>query len=120
MWRRLGTIRSILTVIGAGFLGGVTVRLLPESWVIYAVLMPFGTCIIMGWIFGMLSEDFKWSDLWGIFNPFFSSPFKLSTLFSTIKNSFFLWASILLASFAIGACISLILGAGLRNIKIHY
>jgi hypothetical protein len=113
-------VRSVLTVIGAGFLGGVTVRLLPESCVIYAVLIPFGACIIMGWIFGMLSEDFKWSDLWGIFRPVFSSPFKLSTWFSPIKESFLLWVSILLASFAIGACISLILGAGLRNIKIYY
>jgi hypothetical protein len=107
-------IGSILKIIGAGFFGGVTVCLLPESWVIYAVLIPFGTCIIMFWIFGMLSEDFEWSNLWGIFNPFFSSPFKLSTLLSTIKNSFFLWAAILLASFAIGACCSLIL-IGLAN-----
>jgi hypothetical protein len=111
-------IGSILKIISAGFLGGVTVRLLPESWVIYAVLIPFGACIIMFWIFGMLHEDFEWSDLWRIRTP--GSPFKLSTLFSTIKNSFFLWSSILLASFAIGACFSLILGAGLRNIKIYY
>ena len=106
-------IGSILKIIGAGFFGGVTVRLLPESWVIYAVLIPFGTCIIMFWIFGIQSEDFEWSDLWGMFN-LYSSPFKLSTLFSTVKNSFFLWASILLASFAIGACFSLIL-VGLGN-----
>ncbi len=104
-------IGSILKVIAAGFFGGVTVRLLPESWVIYAVLIPFGTCIIMGWIFGMQSEDFEWSDLWGVF---YDMPFKPSTLFSTIKESFFLWGFILLASFAIGGCISLF-WAGLVN-----
>ena len=110
-------IRPILTVIAAGFLGGVTVRVLPESWVIYAVLIPFGTCIITWWIFGMLSEDFEWSDLWRFFTRM---PFKPSTLFSSIKESFLLWVSILLASFAIGGCFSLIFWAGPRNIKIHF